>query len=286
MMMIEASAHTRMIIQWLCVRMHENTPYELKVKTIECIRAGFGHPKVFNDGPAIKAMLNKGHTLEEARDYSVVGCVEPNLPGKENGWHGAGYINSAKILELALNNGRLMHIEGQLGPDYGSLRTYKTFDEVLEAVDKQFAYWCEQIRGSNDVIDVAHRECKPLPYISSLFEDCIERGKCITEGGAKYNFTAPQAAGIATCADSLATIKQLMFEEKSVTGDELLQAIYDNWEGHEQLYALVNSTKVHHYGNDDDYADELFRFIYESFCRNLNVGETRVVVLTFLVFTQ
>ena len=273
MMMIEASAHTRMMNPWLCVRMHENTPYELKVKTIECIRAGFGHPKVFNDGPAIKAMLNKGHTLEEARDYSVVGCVEPNLPGKENGWHGAGYINSAKILELALNNGRLMHMEGQLGPDYGSLRTYKTFDEVLEAVDKQFAYWCEQIRGSNDVIDVAHRECKPLPYISSLFEDCIERGKCITEGGAKYNFTAPQAAGIATCADALATIKQLMFEEKSVTGDELLQAIYDNWEGHEQLYALVNSTKVHHYGNDDDYADELFRFIYESFCRNLNVGE-------------
>ncbi len=90
MMMIEASAHTRMMNPWLCVRMHENTPYELKVKTIECIRAGFGHPKVFNDAPAIEAMLKKGHTLEEARDYSVVGCVEPNLPGKENGWHGAG----------------------------------------------------------------------------------------------------------------------------------------------------------------------------------------------------
>lgn len=97
MMMIEASAHTRMMNPWLCVRMHENTPYELKVKTIECIRAGFGHPKVFNDAPAIEAMLKKGHTLEEARDYSVVGCVEPNLPGKENGWHGAGYINAAKL---------------------------------------------------------------------------------------------------------------------------------------------------------------------------------------------
>lgn len=272
MLMIEASAHTRMMNPWLCVRMHENTPYELKVKTIECIRAGFGHPKIFNDGPAIEAMLKKGHTMEEARDYSVVGCVEPNLPGKENGWHGAGYINAAKIVELALNNGRLMHIDGQLGPDYGSLRTYKTFDEVLEAVDKQFAYWCEQIRGNNDVIDRAHRERKPLPYISSMYEDCIERGKCITEGGAKYNFTSPQAAGIATCADILSTIKQLVFEEKRYTGEELLQAVYDNWEGHEQLYALVNSTKLHHYGNDDDYADELFKFVYESFCRNLNQG--------------
>lgn len=272
MMMIEASAHTRMMNPWLCVRMHDKTPYELKIKTIECIRAGFGHPKIFNDGPAIQAMLNSGHTLEEARDYSVVGCVEPNLPGKENGWHGAGYINSAKIVELALNNGKLLHNEEQLGPDYGSLRTYKTFDEVLEAVDKQFAYWCEQIRGNNDVIDIAHREVKPLPYISSMFEDCIDSGKCITEGGAKYNFTSPQAAGIATCADILSTIKQLVFEDKSYTGDELLQAVNDNWEGHEKLYALVNSTKIHHYGNDDDYADELFNFVFESFCKNLNVG--------------
>lgn len=273
MMMIEASAHTRMMNPWLCVRMHENTPYELKVKTVECIRAGFGHPKIFNDAPAIQAMLRKGCTLEEARNYTVIGCVEPSLAGKENGWHGAGYINSEKIVELALNNGRLLNSDEQLGPDLGSLATYKTFDEILEAIDKQFAFWCEQIRGSNDVIDVAHRECKPLPYISCMYAECIESGHDLTEGGAKYNGTAPQAAGIATCADILATIKQLVFEEKRYTGAELLQAVKDNWEGHEQLYALVNSSKVHHYGNDDDYADELFKFIFESFCRNLNVGK-------------
>ncbi|MEG2175808.1 MAG: formate C-acetyltransferase/glycerol dehydratase family glycyl radical enzyme [Oscillibacter sp.] len=272
MLMIEACAHTRMMNPWLCVRMHENTPYELKIKTVECIRAGFGHPKIFNDASAIRAMLRKGHTLEEARDYSVVGCVEPNLPGKENGWHGAGYINVAKIVELALNNGHLMHNDEQIGLDTGSLATYENFEEILSAIDTQFAYWCEQIRGSNDVIDVAHKECKPLPYISSMFEDCITSGKCITEGGAKYNFTSPQAAGIGTCADILATIKQLVFEEKKVTGAQLLQAVMDNWEGHDKLYALVNSSKVHHYGNDDDYADELFNFVYESFCRNLNVG--------------
>lgn len=272
MLMIEASAHTRMMNPWLCVRMHENTPYELKVKTIECIRAGFGHPKIFNDGPAIQAMLNKGCTLEEARDYTVVGCVEPSLAGKENGWHGAGYINSEKIVELALNHGHLLNSDTQLSPDNGGLDTYQTFNEILTAVDKQFAYWCEQIRGSNDVIDVAHRERKPLPYISSLLEECIERGKCITEGGAKYNGTSPQAAGIATCADILATIKQLQFDEKKITGTELLQAVKDNWEGHDKLYALVNSSKVHHYGNDDDYVDELFKFVYESFCKNLNVG--------------
>ncbi|MGL5380774.1 pyruvate formate lyase family protein, partial [Clostridium sp.] len=178
----------------------------------------------------------------------------------------------AKMMELVLNGGYCLNSDEQIGPDTGSLDRYESFDEVLESVDKQFAYWCTQMRGSMDVIDVAHRERKPLPYVSALFEDCIESGKDINEGGAKYNGTAPQAAGIATCADSLATIKQLVFDEKKYTGAELLQAVKDNWEGHEKLYALVNSSKVHHYGNDDDYADELFKFIFECYCKNLNVG--------------
>ncbi|NBG88856.1 (2S)-3-sulfopropanediol dehydratase [Isachenkonia alkalipeptolytica] len=273
MMMLEASAHTRMMNPWLCVRMHDQTPRELKIKTVECIRAGFGHPKVFNDGPAIEAMRKKGMSLEEARDYAVVGCVEPSLPGKEFGWHGAGYVNAAKVLELVINGGSCLNSEEAIGPDTGSLKTYQEFDQVLKSMDQQFRYWCTQIRGSLDVIDHAHRARKPVPYVSALFEDCIESGKDLTEGGAKYNGTGPQVAGIATCADSLATIKQLVFEEKRYRGTELIQAVKDNWEGHEKLYALVNSSKVHHYGNDDDYADELFKYMFECYCRNLDVGK-------------
>lgn len=286
MLMLEASAHTRMMNPWLCVRIHENTPYELKVKTVECIRAGYGHPKIFNDAPAIKAMIRKGMTIEDARDYGVVGCVEPSLPGKEFGWHGAGYMNAAKVMEMALNGGRCIDcgshcarwekcgaIGKHIGPDTGSLENYKSFDEVLESVDKQFAYWCNLMRGNMDVIDIAHKTRKPIPYVSALFEECIESGNDLTAGGAKYNGTGPQAGGIATCADSLATIKQLMFDEKHCTGAELLQAVKDNWEGHEKIYALVNSSKVHHYGNDDDYTDELFKFIFECYCRNMDVGK-------------
>ena len=285
MLMLEASAHTRMMNPWLCVRMHENTPYELKVKTVECIRAGYGHPKLFNDGPAIKAQLRKGMSIEEARDYSVVGCVEPSLPGKELGWHGAGYVNAPKILEMAINGGRCLDcgphcprwekcgaIGKHIAPDTGSLDTYKSFDEVLESVDKQFSYWCDVMRRNLDVIDISHRTRKPVPYLSSLFEDCIESGKDTTEGGTKYNGTAPQVGGIATCADSLATIKKLMFDDKRYTGAELLQAVKDNWEGHEVAYALVNSSKVPHYGNDEDYADDMFKYIFECYCRNMNIG--------------
>ncbi|MDD3402375.1 MAG: formate C-acetyltransferase/glycerol dehydratase family glycyl radical enzyme [Hespellia sp.] len=282
MMMLEGSAHTRMMNPWVCVRMHEKTPYELKIKVVECIRAGYGHPKLYNDGPAIKGMMRKGMTLEEARDYCVVGCVEISLPGKEYGWHDAAYVNTAKMMEMVLNGGRCLDcgphcmrwaecgaLGKHLGPDTGSLDTYQNFEEVLESVDKQFEFWTDQMCSSLNIIDNAHRELKPLPYVSAFYQDCMNSGHDLTEGGAKYNGTGPQASGMATCADSLASIKQLVFDEKRCTGAELLQAVKDNWVGYEKLYALVNSSKVHHYGNDDDYADELFKYMFECYTRHI-----------------
>nr|WP_305181865.1 formate C-acetyltransferase/glycerol dehydratase family glycyl radical enzyme [uncultured Schaedlerella sp.] len=270
MLMLEGSVHTRMMNPWVCVRMHEGTPYELKIKTVECIRAGYGHPKLFNDEPAIQGMMKKGMSLEEARDYCVVGCVEISLPGKEYGWHDAAYVNTPKMMEMVLNGGRSLNTGKQLGPDSGSLETYQSFDEVLASVDTQFEYWTDQMCSSLCIIDNIHREIKPLPYLSMFYADCVASGKDVTEGGAKYNGTGPQASGMATCADSLASIKQLIFDEKRYTGAELLDAVKNNWKGYEKLYAYVNSSKVHHYGNDDDYADELFKYMFECYCRHIS----------------
>ncbi|MGI6767364.1 MAG: (2S)-3-sulfopropanediol dehydratase [Lentihominibacter sp.] len=283
MMLLNASVHTRMMCPWLLVRMHENTPYEVKVKTVECIRAGYGHPKIFNDEPTIKAMIRKGMSLEEARDYAVVGCVEPNLPGREYGWHDAAYINTVKFMEMVLNGGRCLDcgphcsrwdrcgaLGKQLGPDTGSLETYENFEQVLESVDRQFDYWADQMCSTLNIVDRAHRERKPLPYASAFFEGCLEKGVDLSAGGTLYNGIGPQASGLATCADSLSVIKQLVFDEKRFTGAQLLQAVKDNWEGHDILYALVNSSRVHHYGNDDDYADDLFKYMFECYCRNLS----------------
>lgn len=272
MLMLEASVHTRMMNPWLCVRIHENSPYELKIKTTECIRAGYGHPKLFNDAPTIKSLLRKGTTIEEARNYAVVGCVEPNIPGKEYGWHDAAYVNTAKMMEMVVNGGRILDGPDkgkQIGPDSGSLDSYKNFDEVLESVDIQFAYWLDQMCSSVNIIDDAHRVRKPVPFVSAFFEDCIDSGKDLSAGGAKYNGIGPQGAGIATCADSLTVIRQLVFDEKRYTGSELLKAIKENWKGHDVLHALVNGSKVHHYGNDDDYADEQFKFMFECYCKNV-----------------
>jgi len=279
MMMLDASVHTRMMCPWLLVRMSDKTPYEVKVKAVECIRAGYGHPKIFNDKPTIEAMIRKGISKEEAPDYAVVGCVEPTLPGKEYGWHDSAYINTAKFMEMVLNGGicldcsescprydKCVGAGKRLGPNTGNLAEYKNMDELLLSVKKQFKYWLDEMCASLNIIDRAHQERKPLPYLSAFFIDCLEKGKDITAGGAKYNGIGPQALGVATCSDTLTTIKQLVFDEKKYTGAELLQAIKDNWQGHEVLYNLINSSKVHHYGNDDDYADDLFKYIYDTYC--------------------
>ena len=278
-MLLEASVHTRMMNPWLCVRMHENTPYELKVKAIECIRAGYGHPKLFNNRAAIEAMQAKGMSLAEARRYAVVGCVEPDLPGMEYGFHDAAYVNLARILELSLNSGKCVDCgkscpryeicagAGQrLGPDTGSLEDFQNMEDVLESFRQQLHYWTDQMEKGLNRIDRAHRERKPLPYASLFFHNCIEDGKELGEGGARYNFTGPQASGIGTCADSLSAISQLVFDEKQCTGAQLLQALKDNWEGHEILYFRINSSHMHHYGNDDDYADRYFTEVFNAYC--------------------
>jgi formate C-acetyltransferase len=130
-------------------------------------------------------------------------------------------------------------------------------------------YWCDRMISCIHKIDYAQQRLKPLPYLSLLIDDCIDRGRDITAGGAVYNHSGPQGVGIGTAADSLSVIKQLVFDEKSLAGGELLKALRVNWEGYEPLYALVNSDRTHHYGNDDDYADDIAKFVMATYCKHI-----------------
>jgi formate C-acetyltransferase len=281
-MCLDAHAHTRLMAPWLAVRWHENTPRKLKVKTANVIFIGTGQPKIFNDQAAVPSAVRAGRTLEDARNYHVVGCVEIDCGGKEYGWHDAAYFSIAKVYELAINNGRCIGcgshcmrwdkcagIGKRLGPETGSLADFTSFDQVLESYDKQMKYWTDMMVSGIEIMDLVHQRLKPLPYLSTLIDDCTERGIDVTAGGAVYNFTGPQAVGVGTVADGMATVKQLVFDEKRVSGKDLLDACENNWVGYEPLYALVNSDKVHHYGNDDDYADELAKFATDTYCKHV-----------------
>jgi len=225
-MCLDAIAHTRSGVPWIAVRWHEYTPWELKVKTANVIRIGTGQPKVFNDQAAIPASLRAGRTLEDSRNYHVVGCVEIDAGGREYGWHDASYFNIAKILELAINDGRCIGcgqhcdrwekcggIGERLGLQTGSLTDFDSFDRVLEAYDKQMDYWVDLMIRGIEVMDRVHQRLKPLPYLSNLIDDCTEKGVDISAGGARYNFTGPQAVGVGTTADGMAAIKQLIFDD-------------------------------------------------------------------------
>ncbi|MDR2356277.1 MAG: formate C-acetyltransferase/glycerol dehydratase family glycyl radical enzyme [Clostridiales Family XIII bacterium] len=281
-MALDAHAHVRLPCPWLAVRLHSGSPWELKVKTANLIRMGTGEPKIFNDDITIPSMLSSHVELADARDYQVVGCVEPDPSGKAYGWKDCGHMNIARVLELAINDGRCHNcgrdcprhekcaaIGERLGLATGSLADFTSFEQVLEAYDKQMEYWCDRQIALLNTVDIAHQKLYPLPLLSTFMDGCIENGRDVTAGGTKYNFTGPQGVGIGTAGDGLATIKQLVFDEKRVTGQELLDAVKADWEGYEALYAYVNSDKVHHYGNDDDYADSLTKFAMDTWCKHI-----------------
>ena len=205
---------------------------------------GIGYPSFFNDEVIIPGMCNRGIPIEDARDYHALGCVEPDVGGREYGWHDMCFFNMNKVLTWAINDGRCIDCSkecpryskcagagNRIGLATGSLADFKTFDEVLEAYDKQMEYWVENLVGFCNCLDIAHQTKKPLPFLSTMIDDCIDRGTDVTAGGARYNFIGPQGLATGNVADGLAAIKQLIFEEKKVTGAEMLQALKDNWEG-------------------------------------------------------
>ena len=281
-MVLDAHAHTRIPNPWMGVRLHKNTPQEFKTKVFNVIRIGTGEPKIFNDEPMIQSLVNYGRSLRDARNYIGVGCVEPSIPGKTYGWHDSGSVNLTKIMQLSINGGKCIGCSveckqydkcagagGTLGPDTGSLDTFESFDDVMESYDKQMKYWCDVLITLINKNDMAHQRLKPLPYLSLIIEGCIEKGMDISAGGATYNGSGPQAVGIGTTADALSVIKKVVFDDKTVTGAGLLDALSANWEGYEPLYALVNSDRMHHYGNDDDYADDIAKFVMATYCKHI-----------------
>lgn len=280
---LEAHAHTQLPDPWFAVRWHQGSPYEYKVKVCSVIRMGTGQPKIFNDDIIIPAMLSVNRPLEDARDYSIIGCVENDTAGVSWNCTDTSYFSLAKVLELAMNDGRCTDckstcprfercgkIGGRLGPATGALASFKSFDELKKAFEIQMAYWVEKQISFANIIEYTHATHKPTPYMSMVFEGTAESGLDLTWGGAKYNASGIQGVGVASVADGMAAIKQLIFEEKKCTAEELLDALKHNWAGHEDLYALVNSDKVHHFGNDDDYADDLATWATDVFCREVS----------------
>lgn len=226
-MCMEAVAHVQLPAPSFSIRVHQNTPDEFLYRACEVTRLGLGVPAMYNDEVIIPALCNRGVSLADARNYCIIGCVEPQTPHKTEGWHDAAFFNIAKILEITLHNGKVG--DKQLGPVTGDVTTFTSIDQLFEAYKKQMEYFIYHLVEADNCVDLAHAERAPLPFLSALVDDCIGRGKSVQEGGAIYNFTGPQAFGVADSGDSMYAIKKHVFDNKEVTMSDLMEALDNNF---------------------------------------------------------
>ncbi|PHV70267.1 formate C-acetyltransferase/glycerol dehydratase family glycyl radical enzyme [Sporanaerobium hydrogeniformans] len=226
-MCIEASMHVMLPQPSLSVRVWNKTPHEFLIKAAELTRTGIGLPAYYNDEVIIPSLTNRGLTLADARDYNIIGCVEPQKAGKTEGWHDAAFFNMCRPLELTFSSG--MDKGVLVGVQTKDVTQMTTFEEFYDAYKTQMNYLIGLLVNADNAIDVAHAKRCPLPFLSCMVDDCIKRGKTVQEGGAIYNFTGPQGFGIANVADSLYAIKKLVFEDKKVTMTEFKKALEENY---------------------------------------------------------
>jgi formate C-acetyltransferase len=248
------------------VRLRPGSPQPFIQRCAELIARGGGIPFIFNDDCFVRALADRGIALADARDYAPIGCIELTIPGKANPHAVSGWFNAAKCLELALYGGRELRSGQQWGPatkpldqhaDFESF--YAAYSAQVDCMARRMVYHCN--RGELD-----QREHGPLPCWSVLTDRCIERGRDITDGGAEYCYHSICFMGAANVADSLAAVRQLVFEQKRVVPQDLLQALQSNFEGSEVLRQLLLKAAPK-YGNDQAGADELAGRVCQDFIR-------------------
>jgi formate C-acetyltransferase len=253
---LKATEHIGLPQPNLSVRLHSNSPEWFVDKCSQVIGRGSGMPQVFNDQSIIPALIAQGIEEADAFDYGVVGCVELSTQGDNLGWSDAAMFNLVKVLELTLNDGVCLLSGKQIGPAGGRLADYADFPELLDAYKKQIAHFAERMIEACDFVDRFHARAMPSPFLSAVIDDCLDKGLDVTAGGARYNLSGIQAIQVANVADSLAVLKQLVFETGEVSPEDLLAAMKADWAGHEKLRQKVIN-HVPKYGNDVEWVDEL-----------------------------
>lgn len=263
---IDAREHTCLAQPNFGVRLHRGTPAKFFDRVCQSAASGKGALALYNDEVIVPALHKRGIALGDARNYALIGCVEPGVPGRSFTSSDSGLLNLPLAVELALNQGRSRISEKQIGTKTKDPREFKTIREVVEAYREQVEYLAEKMVEGTNVLGQVHAEHEPAPFASSFTEDCLREGKDLTWGGARYNFTGFQGVGVATVGDCLAAIDKLVFTEKRITMAQLLDALEKDFEGSEPLREMLVN-RAPKYGNDDDDADGFACEAAEIFCR-------------------
>lgn len=261
-LLMDAVRHVKIYQPSLATRVHNKSPRKYLEKIVDVVRAGMGFPAVHFDDTHIKMMLAKGVSMEDARDYCLMGCVEPQKSGRLYQWTSTAYTQWPIAIELVLNHGVPLWYGKQVCPDMGPLSELDTWEKFEAAVKAQIIY-ITRLTGTATVISQrVHRELAPKPLMSIMYEGCMEHGCDVSSGGAMYNFGPGVVwSGLATYADSMAAIRKLVYDDRKYSLEELAQGLKADFEGYEELRR--DCLAAPKYGNDDDYADSIAADIIE-----------------------
>jgi len=253
------------------IRISDKTSERFLTKIAKSLKVGTSIA-LFNDQVMISGLMNRGFTLEDARKYAPVGCVEPQHPHKSFGSTNSNQLNIVKCLELTLTNGVDMATRKKYGLEHKESIT--SYQQLWEAFSDQVKYFIKYMVSNMISMDKAFAELNPQPFLSATTNNCLEKGLDVTRGGAVYNFTGPQLIGLATCADSLAVIKKMVFEEQQLSLDSLVEMLKKNYRrsynGKEgSVWREIFINKVPKYGNDNDYVDEIAVDINKLYCEEI-----------------
>lgn len=255
-MILQATAEVQLYQPSLSVRYNmSRNPSKFLKKIAELIKLGTGFPAFHNDNVGIEMMLNKGIPLKEAYDWNPCGCVETNLAGRQRCYTAYADFNLGSAIEYALLNGKSRKYDVQASIKTGDPTTFETFDEFLEAVKKQISY---EIRGTvaasnvNDDIGLQN----VVPALSLSFNECIDNAKDYAWGGAKYNLgNGIDAIGVADLVNSVIAVKKLVYDDKKITMQRLLDALAADFVGYDDVKRMCDEAPK--YGNDEEETNEL-----------------------------
>lgn len=272
-LILGAQAAIKLHTPSISLRYHDRISEKMMYAAMDVVRLGGGQPAIYSDEVYILALVNRGIRWDDAVEYSIVGCVEAIVEGKQTGRpNGAGFINLQKIMELALYGGKDPNTDICLHPGKGSLADFASYEELYEAFKEQIRYYFKYQVITDNMIDMVTEKGIADPFVSCLVDDCIDRGKTMKEGGAVYDYCGPLYVGMANVGNTLAALKKLVYDERILTGVQVMHAIQTNYEdlttvpsGPDIRKMLLDAPK---YGNDDDYVDDImvdyFRFICEE----------------------
>jgi len=245
------------------IQVSEASPDAFIKRAAKIIRTGFGQPSVFNADVIVQELVRQGKSLVDARGGGSSGCVEVGAFGKES-YILTGYFNMPKVLEIALNDGVDPRTGTRIGPATGDAAGFASFDELFAAYEKQLDYFIGVKIAGNNRVERLYAERMPSPFLSILIDDCVAKGKDYNDGGARYDTSYIQGVGLGTMADSMAAMKYHVFDRKTLGMEELLGALDRDFERSERLRQMFFN-KTPRYGNDDDYADDVMRRLFEAY---------------------